>query len=104
MTVKIKLKQLDNQTTTMLFGDSYKSWHTQFAEFVRANKPIEVLEAHSSSEPWISYGGLKWCELSEFSGCLTEEGEQREVSDFQFVENKLVLNKAKRIVKNGKKN
>jgi len=99
MTVKIKLKQPDNQTTTMLFGDSYKSWFQQFAEFVRANKPIEVLEAHISSEPWISYGGLKWCEKSDFEYELMEEGEDREVSDFQFVANKLVLNKAKQIIK-----
>lgn len=67
----------------MMFGTSYRTWWDQLREYCRLHKrerpSIEV-----SSEPWIGYGGLKWCEWSEFQGQLDIEAAGRSVDDFRF--------------------
>ena len=67
----------------MMFGTSYRKWWDQLQEYCRIHKrerpSIEV-----SPEPWIGYGGLKWCEWSEFQGQLDIEAAGRSVDDFRF--------------------
>jgi len=67
----------------MMFGTSYRKWWDQLGEFSRLSKctiPTIVV----STAPWIGYGGLKWCLEEEFQNQLDQEGEGRNVSDFNF--------------------
>lgn len=67
----------------MMFGTSYRKWWDQLQEFCRMHKlgrpAIEV-----SAEPWIGYGGLKWCAWENLQQQLDEEGAGRKVSEFMF--------------------
>ena len=65
----------DGITQEILFGNSYKDWQEQFAEFVsmRPNKGLSIGNVQVSKEKWIGYGGLKWCSESSFQNCLDEE-------------------------------
>jgi hypothetical protein len=44
MIVKIKIKSKKNEEYTMLFGNSYKKWFTQFEEYARKYSPFQVIE------------------------------------------------------------
>ena len=67
----------------MMFGNSYRKWWDQLEEYSRLRgreRPaIEV-----SNEPWIGFGGLKWCPWDEFQEQLDIEAAGRVVSDFTF--------------------
>jgi hypothetical protein len=73
MVVRIKLKSKD-EVFTMMFGNSYKNWEEQFREYSRAFKPLEIIRVETSSEKWIGWGGLKWCNEKEFQNELNREG------------------------------
>lgn len=67
----------------MMFGTSYRNWWDQLGEYCRRFKhPMPQIEV--STEPWIGYGGLKWCEEKEFQAQLDIEGAGRTVADFVF--------------------
>jgi len=65
----------------MLFGDSYKKWIDQLAEYCRRHSQprpqVEKCEAK-----WISFGGLKWCAPELLQGELDAEGQGRNASEF----------------------
>ena len=60
----------------MLFGDSYKSWIDQLAEYCRAYKMPRPAVA-KCRQKWIGYGGLKWCAESDLQVELDNEGQGR---------------------------
>jgi hypothetical protein len=67
----------------MMFGTSYRTWWDQLAEFRRLTKrPLPTIEV--SPEPWIQYGGLKWCPAEEFQQQLDIEPYGRTVELFVF--------------------
>ena len=67
--------------TIMLFGDSYKRWFDQLAEYCRAyNEPRPTVQKCSTK--WIGYGGLKWCAESNLKEELEDEGQGRTPADF----------------------
>lgn len=67
----------------MMFGTSYRKWWDQLEEYCRTyNRTRPVIEV--SSEPWIGYGGLKWCQWSEFQRQLDIEAAGRTVEQFAF--------------------
>ena len=84
MIVKITFQNLENQTETYLFGDSYKNWNVQFEEFIsscsRANLKALVSVEVSKSD-WIAWGGLKWCKEEYFQEELNREGCQSDDPD-----------------------
>jgi len=105
MIVRIKLKS-KTQTFTMMFGNSYKKWEEQFREYCLRWKPIEVIEVETSSEKWIGWGGLKWCNENEFQHELNREGCQqndpdnpkpRQYANMKFNSNKTISNIATQI-------
>ena len=67
----------------MMFGNSYRTWWDQLGEYLRLTKrakpTIEV-----SPEPWIGYGGLKWCSWEDFAVQLAEEPYGRTIDRFVF--------------------
>jgi hypothetical protein len=67
--------------TIMLFGDSYKSWIDQLAEYCRAYKMPRpsVLKCPNK---WIGYGGLKWCAENDLQEQLDDEGQGRRATEF----------------------
>ena len=67
----------------MMFGNSYRSWFDQLAEYCRMQKRPRP-EIAVSDEPWIGFGGLKWCSVDDFQNQLDIEGSDRRVSDFSF--------------------
>jgi len=106
MIVKIKLKSKDNDEFTMMFGNSYKSWESQFREYCQNFKPVEILQLETSKEDWIGWGGLKWCSEDEFQDELNREGCQegeldnsdpRIYAEMHFVFNKIAENIANKI-------
>lgn len=110
MIVKIKLKdEKEGEYYYMMFGDSYKSWEQQFREYCATFKPIgEVLEVKTSKEKWIGWGGLKWCNESEFQKELNREGCQEKDADnpdprvyeyMDFIKNKIAFNIARKIAR-----
>jgi len=76
MIVKIKLES-KGKIFTMLFGNSYKNWDEQFREYCSIFKPSEVLKVETSPEKWKGWGGLKWCNETEFQQELNREGCQQ---------------------------
>lgn len=68
----------------MMFGTSYRKWWDQLGEYCRMHKlarpSIEV-----SGEPWIGYGGLKWCAWEAFQEQLDIEAAGRTVAEFRFL-------------------
>lgn len=64
--------------TIMLFGDSYKSWIDQLAEYCRAHKMPRPAVAKCRQE-WIGYGGLKWCAETDLQSELDNEGKGRSI-------------------------
>jgi hypothetical protein len=83
MIARLKFLTSDNQEITMLFGKSYKRWDEQFKEWCRLYKPNKLLFAESSAEQWKAWGGLKWCEDSDFQAELNREGCQENEPDNQ---------------------
>lgn len=67
----------------MMFGTSYRKWWDQLQEFCRQHK-LERPAIEVTTEPWIGYGGLKWCAWENFQQELDDEGGGRQVSDFVF--------------------
>lgn len=116
MIVKIKIKDKENKEYTMLFGNSYKKWFTQFEEYAQIHPPFEVIEVSISKENWKSWGGLKWCRENQFQEELNREGVQnnepdnpkpRDFSKMEFYFSKHISKKAFKIsqfatdIKNG---
>lgn len=85
MIVSIKFKS-DVEEFSMLFGDSYKSWQDQLAEymFITKLRPYKPYHVHYSKKKWISYGGLKWCCLDNFQEELKKSNDKRNIDDFNF--------------------
>ena len=101
MIVKLELIAADGENITMLFGDSYKSWQTQFNEYSYTFKPKQLISAETAKEKWISWGGLKWCNEDSFQKELNREGCQdvepdnpkpRKYENMRFVQNQIVEN------------
>ncbi len=68
---------------TMMFGDSYKRWWTQLAEYCRDFK-LPQPQIQVSAAKWVSFGGLKWCSEHDFQRELDTEGQGRSVGDFRW--------------------
>lgn len=107
MIVRIKLKS-KGETFTMLFGNSYKNWEQQFMEYCSIFKPTDVLDVETSVEKWKGWGGLKWCNETEFQHELNREGCQQGEPDnpkprnykyMRFNSNQIVLNVANKIAR-----
>lgn len=78
MIVKVLLK-VKGEHSIMLFGNSYKTWQEQFEEYYKrlqrlTDGNVEVIKAWSSKADWKGWGGLKWCEETEFQEELNREG------------------------------
>jgi hypothetical protein len=103
--VIIKILLQDNTTGemyTMMFGNSYKRWQSQYSEYMRMAYSktdrsricdrVRVVRAWYSLSKWIGYGGLKWCSSEEFQGELDDEARglklrrARKYEDMNFVE------------------
>jgi hypothetical protein len=67
----------------MLFGTSYRTWWSQLKEFI-GNGPISVKRLDVSKEPWIAFGGLKWCAPEALQTELDAEGKGRTADAFKF--------------------
>ena len=68
--------------SVVLFGDSYRRWFGQLAEYChhyRLPRP-KVLKCKAK---WIGFGGLKWCHESRLQESLDEEGQGRTVDEFK---------------------
>ena len=83
MIVKIKIKDINNEESTMLFGTSYKNYLDQLKDFFYSsqiwinNLPHPVYSISSierSNAEWKSWGGLKWCAEKHFQEQLNREG------------------------------
>lgn len=101
MIVKLSILTKEDKEIVMLFGNSYKNWYTQFREWCIYRKPKQLNFAQSSPEKWKSWGGLKWCEESDFQEELNREGCQqndpdnpnpRQYKNMRFVDNRIVRN------------
>jgi len=101
MIVKLELITRDNENITMLFGDSYKSWQTQFNEYSFTFKPKQLISAETGKDKWIGFGGCKWIPEDEFQLELNREGCQygepdnpnpRKYENMKFVKNQIVEN------------
>lgn len=110
MIVKIKF----NENLIMLFGDSYKPWHMQFEEWLwmHKNKEVNPISIEATKEKWVGWGGLKWCPESMIQEQFNREGCQdnepdnpnpREYKNIEFKNNPIVSAKAKKILKDYKK-
>ena len=76
MIIKIKIQDKEEKFFTMLFGNSYKKWQTQFQEYAIKYAPLDVISVYVSRSEWKSWGGLKWCNENEFQEELNREGVQ----------------------------
>jgi len=108
MIVKIKLKSKDSEIFTMMFGNSYKNWESQFREYCYAFRPVETLLIETSKDDWIKWGGLKWCNEEEFQDELNREDCQdgepnnenpRIYAHMYFTHNEMVNNIANKIIR-----
>lgn len=81
----VRVALSDNRT--MLFGNSYKPWEMQFEEYLFLLKrkdsltPNTVKDIRIADEPWIGWGGLKWCPEGKFQEQLNREGCQSDDPD-----------------------
>ena len=107
MIVRIKLKS-KGETFSMMFGNSYKNWDEQFREYCFTFKPVEIIQIETSPEKWKGWGGLKWCNETEFQHELNREGCQdkdpdnpkpRKYEYMRFGSNKIVENIANKIAR-----
>ncbi len=84
----------------MLFGTSYRTWYDQLEEYCRIYKK-KATRIEISKEPWIYYGGLKWCSLEEFQNELNSENKGRTIDQFKFRNlNPIEINCCKKTLKN----
>ena len=77
----------------MLFGDSYKKWHTQMIEYLGIcfcskyrgwnyeEMSGHIIKVEVSKSKWIGWGGLKWCVHDYFQHKLNREGVQEDEPD-----------------------
>jgi len=67
----------------MMFGNSYRKWWDQLEEYCRCQSlGRPVIEV--SNEPWIGFGGLKWCPWEDFQEQLDKEAAGRVITEFSF--------------------
>tara|TARA_R110000851_G_C12713886_1_gene527633 strand:- start:88 stop:525 length:438 start_codon:yes stop_codon:yes gene_type:complete len=117
MIVKITFKDLENKEFTMLFGNSYKHWFTQFEEFINdrirwwdSNDCIKcdvykITDVSKATDDWKGFGGLKWCDVSSFQDELNEEAKgkgfkkARHYQDMYFAYNKSAFYKTRALLK-----
>jgi hypothetical protein len=69
--------------TVLFFGDSYRKWFDQLREYCvswKQPRPGVV----KSTEKWISYGGLKWCDESYLRESLLNERAGRSLDSFTW--------------------
>jgi len=94
-TVKVLYQKPDGSQQVMMFGDSYKEWEEQKAEFERYKEhgKWQDIESWISNSKWKGWGGLKWCREEDFQEELNREGCQmsetdnpnpRQYADFKF--------------------
>lgn len=88
MIVRITFLKTDGAEFTMLFGNSYKHWSTQYEEYIcrqiKHEVPSElsdVITVEVSKSKWKSWGGLKWCASEDFQQELNREGRQEKDAD-----------------------
>lgn len=107
MIIRIHLELSEDKDKVFLFGNSYKNWDCQFAEFCRIYNPIKVVSVETSKDEWIGWGGLKWCPATDFQNQLNREkcqyGEPdnpkpRQYSSMKFESNQRTYNKVKKMV------
>jgi hypothetical protein len=76
-----------NNGYTMMFGNSYKPWEMQFEEYLlmlrNSKKDLSISNVEVSDEPWVAWGGLKWCPSESFQEQLNREGCQSDEPDNQ---------------------
>jgi hypothetical protein len=65
----------------MLFGDSYRRWFDQLAEYCHHYKHPRPRVVKTKAK-WIGFGGLKWCSESHLQEALDEEGDGRKAAEF----------------------
>ena len=86
-TVQVNFKTEDEEYT-MVFGDSYKKWREQLQEYIwqlNHNKTaFKIGEIYLSHSRFVQTG-LKWCTLETYQEELRAIGDQRFVSDFNWV-------------------
>lgn len=79
----IKLKF--NNEWIMMFGNSYKPWEMQLEEYLfillRNGELDDYEEVTVSDNPWVGWGGLKWCKQDKFQNQLNREGSQSNEPD-----------------------
>lgn len=101
MIVCIKF-QAEYEEFSMLFGNSYKKWYDQLAEymFITKLKPYKPYYVLYSKKEWISYGGLKWCSLDNFEEELEKANDKRKIENFDFNDaNSKIIKKIEEIEK-----
>lgn len=93
ITVRVTLREDNGEPVKMLFGNSYKDWTEQAAEFIyrRYGNPENgwrysdvvdrVIGVERSLSRWIAWGGLKWCTEPSMQANLDREGVQRDEPD-----------------------
>ena len=68
--------------SVMLFGDSYRRWFDQLAEYCHHYK-LPRPRVVKCSAKWIGFGGLKWCSVDHLHEALKEEGKGRTADEFK---------------------
>lgn len=74
--------------SVVLFGTSYRTWWAQLHEYIswrnNAGEPLRVKFLDVSNEPWVGFGGLKWCSPEALQEELDSEGKGRTADAFKF--------------------
>lgn len=67
--------------SVMLFGNSYRRWFDQLAEYCRRHsRPRPRVEKCAAK--WVAFGGLKWCAPDLLQAELDAEGCGRKAEEF----------------------
>lgn len=86
MIIRVKMLDENLEEFTMMFGDSYKDWETQFQEFIWQYiqwwdtaeimhcKIFKIISVEVSKDKWKAWGGLRWCSEANFQHQLNREG------------------------------
>ena len=78
----------EDEEYTMVFDDSYKSWREQLQEYIwqlnNHKTSFKIGEIYLSHSRFVQTG-LKWCALEEYEAELRAIGDQRFISDFNWV-------------------
>jgi len=101
MIIKIQFSS-EGEIYTMLFGNSYKKWDVQLREYLYTFKNTEILKIESCPDKWISFGGLKWCNVDKFQDELNNENLEnpRFFKDMKFYFSEKIANKVNQIYEN----